>query len=249
MGNKMKKLISVILSLLFLSACESSDSSIDSAQLGTGQGGSLARFAVANGHLFAVNGNSMQVFSISNPENPVLISQFLVNATAETLFARDDSTLFMGTTSGMYIYDISAAPATKLLSFYSHVVACDPVVANSDYAYVTLRSENSNFNCSRSANQLDIINIKDLVNPFIESSFLLVQPRGLGIYGDTLLVCDNGLKVFDVSNPQSLLLLDADEDFDAVDIIPHGDLMITVSETGLKQYRFKSGKLNFLSAL
>jgi hypothetical protein len=249
MDSKMKKLISLFLSLLFLSACESSDSSIVSAQLGTGQGGSLARFAVANGHLFAVNGNQMQVFSLSNPENPVLISQFTVNAIAETLFARDSSTLFMGTTSGMFIYDISAAPTTKLLSSYSHVVACDPVVANSDYAYVTLRSDNTNFNCFRSVNQLDIINIQNLVNPSIESSFPLVQPKGLGIYGDTLLVCDNGLKVFDVSNPQSLLLLDADEDFDAVDIIPNGDLMITVSASGLKQYRFKNGKLNFLSAL
>jgi len=77
----------------------------------------------------------------------------------------------------------------------------------------------------------------------------MVNPRGLGIYGDTLLVCDNGLKVLDVSDPLSLELLDVDEDFDAFDLIPYGDLIIAVSEDGLSQYRFRNGKLNLLSKL
>ncbi len=245
----MKKIYSLLIGLSLLAACTSNESSIGDASTGTGQGGSLARFAIANGHLFSVNNNQMQVFSLANPENPVQISQFFLNATAETIFPRDNSTLFIGTTTGMFIYDISNAPNIRLISTYNHIVACDPVVANDRYAYVTLRSESNNFNCFRSVNQLDIIDIQDLSQPQIISSFPLIQPKGLGLYGDTLLVCDKGLKVFDVSNPNSIRLLTADEDFDAVDIIPNGNLMITVSETGLKQYRFKNGQINFLSAL
>jgi ABC-type lipopolysaccharide export system ATPase subunit len=55
--------------------------------------------------------------------------------------------------------------------------------------------------------------------------------------------------VFDVADPLNPQFLTADEDFDAVDIISIDDLMILVSETGLNQYRFKNGKLNFLSSL
>lgn len=245
----MKKLLSFILLAIFFSSCESSESNSDLGSSAVGQGGSLARFAIANGHLFAVHQSEIRVFSLANTENPVQLSALPVNAVVETIFPYGDSTIFIGTTSGMYIYDISSAPSMNLLSNYRHIVSCDPVVANSQYAYVTLRTESNNFNCARGVNQLDIVNIQDLSNPNLVSSFPLIQPKGLGLYGDTLLICDNGLKVFDVSNPQAIKLLDADEDFDAVDIIPNGNLMITVSETGLKQYRFQNGKLNFLSAL
>jgi len=245
----MKKLLTFVLLSFIFSSCESSESSTNIGSPATGQGGSLARFAVANGHLFAVHNSEIRVFSLNDTENPVQLSVIPVNAVAETIFPLGDSILFIGTTSGMYIYDIASAPSIKLLSNYRHIVSCDPVVANSEYAYVTLRTETNNFNCARGVNQLDIINIKDLTNPELISSFALIQPKGLGLYGDTLLICDKGLKVFNVNDPQSIQLLDADEDFDAVDIIPNGNLMITVSETGLKQYRYKNGKLSFLSAL
>ena len=248
MGFKMKKLLIVLFSTVLLASCESSES-VGTDSSGLGQGGSLARFAVANGHLYTVNNNEISVFSLANPENPVQLSRLNIGANGETIFPLGDSTIFIGTTSGMYIYDVSDAPAMTLLSNYRHVVSCDPVVANANFAYVTLRTESNNFNCARGVNQLDIINIQDLSNPILIGSFPLIQPKGLGLYGDTLLICDKGLKVFDVSNPNSLVLLDADEDFDAVDIIPNGNLMITVAESGLKQYRYKNGKLNFLSAL
>ena len=245
----MKKLITLVLAALLFNSCESSEGSADNGSPAVGQAGSLARFAVANGHLFAVHNNELRVFSLSNMENPVQLSAISLNTSAETIFPMGDSTLFIGSTSGMYIYDISAAPSIKLLSNYRHIVSCDPVVANSEYAYVTLRTEANNFNCARGTNQLDIVNIRDLSNPSLESSFPLIQPKGLGLFGDTLLICDQGLKVFDVKDPQSIKLLDADEDFDAVDLIPNGNLMIAVSESGLQQYRYKDGKLSFLSAL
>jgi len=245
----MKKLLSFILFALIFASCETSETTANVGIPGVGQGGSLARFAIANGHLFAVHNSEIRVFSLANTENPVQLSSLPVNAVVETIFPYGDSTIFIGTTSGMYIYDISSAPNMELLSNYRHIVSCDPVVANSKYAYVTLRTESNNFNCARGVNQLDIVNIEDLQNPSFVNSFPLIQPKGLGLYGDTLLICDNGLKVFNVGDPQNIILLDADEDFDAVDIIPNGNLMITVSETSLNQYRFQNGKLSFLSAL
>lgn len=245
----MKKLIQYSLLLLALVACEQNS---DIARTGsgetTGQGGSLARFAVTGDHLYAVNGQELKVFDLSNASNAVYLSRHQLNTEVETIFPRDEETLFIGTVSGMYIYDVSQAPSISQRSVYQHITACDPVVANDSLAFVTLRSDqNSNF-CFRSVNQLDIIDISDLDNPNLITSFPMVNPRGLGLYGDTLMVCDNGLKVLDISDPRALKLLDADEDFDAIDLIPYGNLVIAVGEEGLSQYRFFKGKLELLSS-
>jgi hypothetical protein len=249
----MKRLIAFLASisfLTFLSGCAGdSASSSDAGPGGVGQGGSLARFAIANNHLFAVNGSALRVFDLSDNESPVYLSEHELFTTVETIFPRDESTLFIGTTTGMFIYGIANAPDIRQISRYDHIVACDPVVANDSFAYVTLRSDQENNFCWRGVNQLDIIDITDLSRPQIVNQFPMINPKGLGLYGDTLLVCDAGLKVFDVSNPNQLKLITADEDFDAVDIIPNKDLMIVVSESGLNQYRYRKGKLNFLSRL
>jgi hypothetical protein len=245
----MKKLITLLGLALSLGSCGNDSGESVSASGETGQGGSLARFTITGDHLYAVNGSSLNVFDISNTSNAVYISKIELNTNVETIFTRDSSTIFIGSTSGMFIYDVSNAPSITRLSTYQHIVSCDPVVANSNYAYVTLRTEQSSNFCWRGVNQLEIIDIRDLTQPTVVSTFPMVNPRGLGLYGDTLMVCDNGLKVFDVADPQAIKLLDVDEDFDAYDLIPYGDLIIAVAPDGLSQYRFKNGKLNLLSRL
>jgi hypothetical protein len=252
MDKKMKKYVVMALAFLLAVACGEDASSGEGVQFGngTGTGGSLARFAVANDHLFAVDGDQLKVFNLNDIENPVPISNHRVEALVETVFPYSDSVLFIGTNSGMLIYDISKAPSIELISQYRHVVACDPVVANATHAYVTLRSERGNNFCNRSVNQLDVIDITDLRNPQVVREFPLFNPYGLGLYGDTLLVCDAGLKVFDVTNPGVPGFITADEDLvNARDLIPLDDLIIVTSTDGLDQYRFENGKLNYLSSL
>lgn len=247
----MKKIYLYAIGLMVaLSACEGdSGSSSDSGGSTTGQGGSLARFVVVKDYLYMVDKDDLKVFNLSNPEKPIYLSNIQVNVDVETIFARDTATLFIGTTSGMFMYDISNSPNVNLIGSYNHIVSCDPVVANQQYAYVTLHSDFDNPWCARNINQLDIVNIEDLAQPYIVNSFPLIRPLGLGIYGDTLLVCDNGIKVFDVSDPNNLKLLNAIEEIPAVDIIPNGDLMIVATTEGLKQYRYKNKQLTLLSEL
>ncbi len=248
----MKKYLSLLCLALILWGCETDGNSLSSGAGGgetTGQGGSLARFAVAGDHLYAVDGSELKVFDLSNPSNAVYLSRHQLNTEVETIFPRDNSTLFIGSISGMFIYDISNAPNINQLSVYQHFTACDPVVANSNYAFVTLRSDQNSGFCQRSVNQLDIIDIRNLSQPQLINTFPMVNPYGLGLYGDTLFVCDRGLKTFDISDPLNLKLLDSDEDFLAVDLIPYGNLIIAVSENGLSQYRYFQGSLELLSEI
>jgi len=244
-----KYLVFSLLAGLLWSCAEDGGDVASAGGAGTGQGGSLARFTIAGDHLYAVNGSSLNVFDISNNSNAVYLSKHELFTTVETIFTRDTNTIFIGSTTGMFIYDVSDAPSIQRLSTYQHIVSCDPVVADMDYAYVTLRTEQNNNFCWRGVNQLDIVDIRDLTNPKLVSSFPMVKPIGLGIYGDTLLVCDNGLKVLNVADPSAIKILDVDEDFDAFDVIVYNDLVIAVAPDGLSQYRFHKGKLNLLSEL
>lgn len=233
-----------------LTSCENeSVSGVSADPTSVGQGGSLARFAVVKDYLYTVNGTELKVFNLNDPTNPIWLSNYQLNVDVETIFPRDSTTLFIGTTNGLYIYDITNPPNVKQLSFYSHVVSCDPVVANSQYAYVTLRTDENNNFCRRGVNRLDIVDIQDLTNPDIVNTFGMIKPYGLGLYADTLLVCDNGIKVFDVSDPLNLKLLNAIEDIPARDIIPLGDHMLIATTEGLKQYRYENQQLILLSEL
>lgn len=245
----MKKLVVIFAVLLAFSSCESDLSSSEAISPGSGQGGSLARFGISKNYMFAVNGSSLKVFDINTPSDPNLISTTDLGVYVETIFVRDDSTMFIGSTQGMFIYDISDVPTIRQLSRYSHVTSCDPVVANDKYAYVTLRSTDDSRACNRGVNQLDIIDISDLSYPQLVNNVSMDFPIGLGLYGDTLLVCDNGVKVFSIVDPLNPYYITTNSNIDAVDIIPYGKQMIISTNTGIEQYEYFKGKLKLLSKI
>ena len=77
---------------------------------GTGQGGSLARFKIVEEYLYAVDSHNINIFNISDLDNPQVMDDVHAGFDIETIFNRDNY-LFLGSMRGMYIYDISS-PAT-----------------------------------------------------------------------------------------------------------------------------------------
>lgn len=130
------------------------------AESSGGTGGSMARFAITGDYLYAVDKQSLFTFDIAAPE-PVQESRNDVGWSIETIFPYEDN-LFIGSESAMYIYDITQPSDPVRLSVYSHFTACDPVVVEGNYAYVTLRSGNR---CQRGVNRLEIIDVEDKLNP------------------------------------------------------------------------------------
>lgn len=255
----MKKICFTLISISLLAWGCSDSGSNDLAPAGfegnsevpAGQGGSLARFAVLGDNLYAVNWNTLNTFDISNPQKPVYQSNTQIGAGIETIFIRSvDSIIFIGSQTGMYIYEAKNPRSPRILSFYDHFQACDPVVANMDYAFVTL-NDDANFGCARGVNQLEIINIKNLTQPFVEKVYPMTQPRGLGIDDSLLFVCDDGLKVFDFNSPQNLTSL-SKHDISATDVIPNVgnfDIIYVIGEEGLYQYQYQGAQLELLSII
>jgi hypothetical protein len=204
-----------------------------------GAGGSMARFTIVDNNLYVLDGNSMIVYDITDMENPKKVNTIAMDFTVETVFPHEGQ-LFIGGTEGMYIYDNSNPSAPRFLSKFEHAVACDPVVVEGDYAYVTLRSGGP---CDRAINQLDVVNITDITNPTLVSNTNMHNPHGLSVQGNTLYLCDGnqGLKVFDVTNKHNILdnmTFAARNIRKAYDVIPNAEnnTLIVVGKNGIFQY-------------
>ncbi|WP_394750256.1 LVIVD repeat-containing protein [Spongiimicrobium salis] len=212
-----------------------------------GQGGSLARFVIAKNHLYAVGSHTISTFDIENLEAPQAKEQVYAGFDIETIFNRGEH-LFLGSQRGMYIYDISSPATPTFVSEFQHGTACDPVVVDGDYAYVTLRGGN---NCGATESGLFIVDISDITQPTLKTSYPMDSPYGLGIRDEKVFVCDgaSGLKVYDKTDVENLLLLDHFENIDTFDVIPRSESLLMIGAGILYQYRYLENTIELISEL
>ncbi|RAJ17089.1 LVIVD repeat-containing protein [Olleya aquimaris] len=232
----MKKYNFLILPIaLIIIGCSSNNDSGSSASSNfdntTGQGGSLARFTIFNDYLYTVDNQDLNVFNISNNEQPVQVNEVSIGFNIETLFNYKEY-LFIGSQNGMFIYSVDNPEEPQFLSEAQHFTACDPVVSNLTHAFVTLHT---NVGCGNNLNQLQIYDVADLENPVLISTRNLTRPIGLGLYNDYLIVCDDEVKIFDISNPESSAFVHS-INRDAFDVIIQDNLLILVGDNGVYQY-------------
>jgi len=240
----MKKTLYIITALILFSC--SSDSSLNGSESSNfiGQGGSLASFTIVGDYLYTVDDTSLNVFSITNIENPVKVNDVSIGFRIETLFSYKQY-LYIGSVDGMFIYSIDNPEEPQYKSEVQHFTACDPVVANSTHAYVTLHS---NTDCGNDTNLLEIYDVSDVLNPVLISSRNLTNPIGLGLYNDYLFVCDDEVKIFDVSNPEvSQLVTTINKD--VFDVIIKDNLLILIGENGLYQYSLDENNIESITQL
>ena len=213
---------------------------------GSGTGGSLARFNINEDYLYVVDQNKLSVFNIAGLRNPELIKSEWVGRDIETIFYKENH-LYLGSSSGMYIYSLEDPAAPQYKSMFSHILGCDPVVVKDDIAYVTIRGGNA---CGQEWSQLDVIDVADKSNPQLMKSYEMENPYGLGVKDDWLFVCDGtaGLKIYDTKNTPNLELTDHFQDINTYDVIPLEEVLLMVGDNTLFQYTYKGNEINLLSS-
>ena len=222
------------------------NSSGGSSSMSVGVGGSMARFTISDNFLYTVDQYNLKTFDIDELSSPLLVSDQGIGWGVETVFLYQNK-LFFGTQTGMIIYDIANPASPSYLSTYNHIRSCDPVVVDGNYAYVTLRSGNL---CGEATSQLDVINVSNVSNPKWEQSYPMQEPYGLGFDNNTLFVCDGeaGLKVYNASNPKSLVKITGFPDVNAFDVIPFNGVLMMIGKDGLYQYDYTGpADINLLS--
>jgi len=206
---------------------------------GAGTGGSMARFMLNDDYLYVIAvPTRLKTVDITTPVNMAVVDSIDVSRSMETLFRLEDK-LFVGTTTGLLIYGLENPEKPAYISAYNHITACDPVVVDGQYAYVTLRSGNL---CNNGQNLLEVIDISSITNPYLVKSYPMFNPHGLGTDGDLLFVCDGtaGLKIYNKADPLSIITHQIAHypDFDTFDVIPMNGILMLVGEDGLYQYDY-----------
>ena len=205
---------------------------------GAGTSGSFALMTVHGEHLYVVDNWKLLPIDISNPLDKKFAGDVYLSWNVETIFPNGEY-LYMGTTTGMMIYDTENPDIPTRIGSIAHARACDPVVVDGDYAYVTVRS---NGRCGGDINQLDVVNIADKTNPWLVESFEMKHPYGVGVDGNTVFVCDgeDGLKVFNDENPANIgnSLVKRYKNIEAIDIIPMNGIAMAIGENGIFQYDY-----------
>jgi hypothetical protein len=203
-----------------------------------GMGGSLARFSIVNDYLYAVDRHTLHSVSITNASDPKLVGNWPAGFDIETIYPLKDK-LFIGSMGGMYIYDISnpASPVKK--GNFGHARACDPVVADDNYAYVTLKAGTT---CGPTENELQIVDIKDVTAPSLLMKYSMSGPSGLSKDGNTLFVCDGkeGLKVYNAADYSKLVLIKQINNIEPVDVIAWNGNALVMTKDGLYQYDYSN---------
>ncbi|RTQ50878.1 hypothetical protein EJV47_09700 [Hymenobacter gummosus] len=232
--------------LLLLGGC--ADASVAPSTANVGLAGSMSRFAILGNTLYTVDSRSLRVFDLGSVSNtsqaPRLLRTTTLGVDIETIYP-SGSYLFIGTQSGMYIFDAADPQQPRQVGFYQHAVSCDPVVVDGRWAYLTLRTGRS---CGGGPNQLQVIDLQNLNQPRLAQSYPMTQPYGLGVDAGLLFVCDDGLKVFDTSQSPALTQRDQFA-IDAYDVIPSNGHLLVIGRQGLYQYQYAGRALQQLSFL
>jgi hypothetical protein len=213
---------------------------LESSSGGTiGTGGSFAKFQINNNALYTVENFDLNVFNISNPEQTffdksIYMTEWMGGGIFETLFKQKEF-LFIGSTNGMYIVNAFDEFNPYFVSGFSHATACDPVVVHANTAYITVRGGST---CGAIEDQINVIDITNIENPTLISTYLLNQPFGLGIRNNVLYVCaDGNLNVFDATNSAELVLQNTYND-QVKDVIALDTHLIAVGTNKIVQYNY-----------
>jgi hypothetical protein len=213
-----------------------------------GMGGSMARFTIFNNHLYTVTNTNLKVFNISSRENPSFTNEVNIGWGIETIYPFKDK-LFIGSNTGMFIYDVSNPGTPSKLGQFQHVFSCDPVIAEDKYAYVTLRSGTI---CRNATNLLEVINIENVLQPSAVKTYTMTNPHGLSKDGNILFLCDGkaGLKIYDASNVLNVKLIKTVDNLETFDVIAWNRRALVVAKDGLYQFDYTDqGNIKLLSKI
>ncbi|HEX9511100.1 MAG TPA: hypothetical protein VF939_11510 [Puia sp.] len=218
---------------------------------GSGVAGSMAKMVLMNNDLYTINdSHSIAILDVTNAPSPGPASTFYAGFDLETIYPFRDK-LFLGSKEGVFIYDVSNPATPVQQGIFTHGRACDPVIADNNYAYVTLHAGTS---CGGNSNELDVINVQNLQQPSMVAAYPMNKPEGLSKDNNLLFVCDSlaGVKLYDATNPAALQLLTQIPTGQAVatDVIAGNQRLFVIAGGSLYQYDYSDTQnIRLLSTL
>ncbi len=180
---------------LMASGCDSGGGGVTTynAPSGGPKGGSSARFTIAKNRLYVVNNTNLGIYDISNPKKFSKVKTVAIGNNIETIYPYRDN-LYIAGSGGMYQYSIANPDNPNNRVYVQHVTGCDPVVANDSMAILTIHGGTS---CRGNINELQAYSLgSGLTSMSFLYKILLHSPRGLGLHGNYVYVCDHSIGLY-----------------------------------------------------
>ena len=236
--SKTNYTLSTLLCVLLLASCGEGSDGGSSDGSRTGVGGSTARMTIVDDYLYAIAGNNIQLFDISEPATPNPWNKVAIDWEIQTIFPYGDY-LLIGAADGVHILDNADPASPQYIADFTHATAIDPVVASDGFAYVTLKSDFTRPN-GFVPDQMNVIDITNITDPQLVLNTPMQAPEGLTIAGDKLFVCDGiaGLKVFDISDRANPAFSTSIAEVDCNDVIAQNGILYVITDTSFQQYDY-----------
>ncbi|GHE73736.1 hypothetical protein [Roseivirga thermotolerans] len=200
---QVRSLVLALLAIIVVS-CQTDSNDFTPDLGGTGTGGSLAKFAIVQNSLLVLHENAIDQYFIQHDGS-------LTEGRSLTFFSGGLETIYpygeyalVGSNNQVFFLGFDDNNFLDLISSYSHLTACDPVVAANGVAFSTLRNSGCRFDADES---LDVIDIRDIETPVFIKSYNIEAPYGLSVRGSHLIVCERGgIALYGISDPYNIVL-------------------------------------------
>ena len=201
------------------------------------QSGTVNRINYHDQHIYVLGRSDLHII---NDQNFQVVNQMHdIGDEMETIFPLNGH-LFIGSRSSMEIYDITTPEYPLHLFRFDHATSCDPVLPTSEVAYISLRTADFS-ECPGNINALVVLDIRELERPEEIDEIAMRSPYGMAIVNNRLYVGegDNGLSIFDVSDPFRPVEIKFEVSVKAFDILKHpttSNTILLAGPDGLAQY-------------
>lgn len=165
---------------------------------GNTKNGSLSRVISVGNFIYAVDDNHLITINADDPANLSITDNINLGAGIQTVYHHNGS-LFIGSATKMYIYNIQNNPAVpSLTSSYTYPVLIeprDPIVVLDTVIYSTSTSTGW-------SGVFRVFDGRNLSNPVLVEENWLQTPRGMDVSGSYLYLCNGfyGIRIYSIAD-------------------------------------------------
>lgn len=196
---------------------------------------------VYQNYLYRVDNDYLYIYDVSVAAQPRFVKKTAVSSGIATIFI--NKYLFLGTSSGLLIYDLANPEIPSYIRKYVAVASCDPIAFKGDFAFVTLSKQGQ---CRRGVNELHVLDMTNINAPNQIAKYSYKNPHGIAIQGNYLYLCegDSGLRVLNISDMQDIKTVNTIENIDVIDAIAKDGILTLQGPKGVYQYNYTSDSVN-----
>ncbi|MCK9447691.1 MAG: hypothetical protein M0Q41_01810 [Bacteroidales bacterium] len=204
------------------------------------QTGFRPHFGMHANQIYVICNNALGVYSVDNHYNLKGKNEVVTNEMLYTLYINDNK-LFLGSRSGMSIYNINETNSPVFMNRTNQINSCSPLTFKETLIYAGAGTSDI---CHTTGNRLDIFDITNIQNISLLASFSMEGISALETDDENLFICvgKEGLKVFNRTSPIELekYLIAELKDIAALRAMRFDDILLVVGMDGIYQYDFST---------